>query len=77
MRDSHARLVGCGSAEPPSILPSRHMLINQKTFGRPATEKPYPRAAALDCMAPLAPGDRARHPGHRAVRVPNRRLDVF
>src|SRR5258708_40181271 len=30
MRDSHARLVGCGSAEPPSILPSRRCLSIRK-----------------------------------------------
>ena len=34
MRDSHARLVGCGSAEPPSILASRRCLSIRKRSAR-------------------------------------------
>ncbi len=49
MRDSHARLVGCGSAEPPSILPSRRCLsIRKRSAGlqRKSHTRELPRSIA-------------------------------
>ena len=42
MRDSDAGLVSCGLCQTAFDFSFPAMLINQKTFSRPATEKPYP-----------------------------------
>ena len=49
MRDSHARLVGCGSAEPPSIFPSRpYSSIRKRSAGlqRRSHTRELPRSIA-------------------------------